>query len=98
MPKRAHNVENRENQLIAAAYDLAEKRIREGTASNSLLVYFLGRGNRKAKLEQEIMTEQSKLVRAKTTTLEDAKNQKEIAMAAIDAMKRYSGHADDEDV
>ena len=40
----ALTVEARENQLISAAIDLAEKQILDGTASPSVLVHYLKLG------------------------------------------------------
>lgn len=88
--------EGRENQLIAAAYDLAEERILSKTASAAEIVHFLKMGSTKERLEREILTEQRKLVTAKTESLESAKKIEEIYQNAIDAMKRYSGHIDEE--
>ena len=54
--------EARENQCIALAMDLAEKQLREGTASSQLITEFVKRGSTKAKLEQEILAEQKILL------------------------------------
>ena len=54
-------LEGRENQLIAASYDLAEKRILEGTASSQELTYFLKAGSSKMRLEMEKLRKRSKL-------------------------------------
>lgn len=84
--------EARENQITAAAYDLAEQRILNGTASAQEIVYFLKRGSKKEKLEQEILEEQKKLVVAKTDAIESDKKTEEFYARVIDAMKMYSGN------
>ena len=90
--------EARENQMIALAMDLAEKQLREGTASSQLITEFVKRGSTKARIEQEILAEQKELITAKTEALQSAKRVEELYADAIKAMKEYSGHGDrDED-
>lgn len=90
--------EARENQMIALAMDLAEKQLRDGTASSQLITEFVKRGSTKARIEQEILAEQKELITAKTEALQSAKRVEELYADAIKAMKRYSGHGDqDED-
>lgn len=83
--------EARENDVIAAAYDLAEKQIREGTVSSQVLSIFLKAGSRKERLEQSILEEQKKLVSAKTETLEADRRDKVAYEEVLAAMKRYRG-------
>ena len=45
--------EARENQLIYLATDLAEKQLREGTASSQVITHYLKLGSTKEKLERE---------------------------------------------
>ena len=52
LPK-AFTPEGRENQLISFAYDLVEKRLREGTATAQETVHFLKMGSTKSRLEKE---------------------------------------------
>lgn len=84
--------EARENQMIALAMDLAEKQLREGTASSQLITEFVKRGSTKARIEQEILAEQKELITAKTEALQSAKRVEELYADAIKAMKEYSGH------
>nr|DAG85718.1 MAG TPA: hypothetical protein [Caudoviricetes sp.] len=87
--------EARENQLIAEAIDLAEKQITEGTASSAVICHYLKLGSTKAKLENEKLQEENKLLRAKTEALESQKNVEQLYKDAIAAMSEYRG-ADDE--
>lgn len=89
--------EGRENQLIAAAYDLAEERILSKTASAQEIVHFLRMGSAKERMEREILAEQKKLVSAKTESLESAKRVEEYYQKAINAMRLYSGRGSEED-
>lgn len=95
-PRPAITPEDRENQVIAAAMDLAEKQIREGTASSQVITYFLKRGSAKEKLEQEILEEQKKLISAKTENLQYAQETKALFEAAMDALTRYRGGGSDD--
>lgn len=83
--------EARENQLVAEAIDLAEKQILEGTASSAVICHYLKLGSTKAKLENEKLKEENKLLRAKTDALESQKNVEQLYKDAIAAMTEYRG-------
>ena len=89
--------EARENQLIYLATDLAEKQLREGTASSQVITHYLKLGSTKEKLEREKLAEENNLLRAKRENLQSQKNVEEKYIKAIDAMKRYSGNGDIDD-
>lgn len=89
--KPAANPDSREKQMINLAVDLAEKQLREGTASSQVIVHYLKLGTEKAKLERTMLESQMKLLEAKTESIEASKHGAEIAEAAIEAMKRYNG-------
>jgi len=87
----AYSDEERENQLIALAYDAVEARIRNGTASSQELVHFLKMGSSREKKEQRIMGEQEKLLSAKTGALEAQKNLDGLMKEALAAFRDYAG-------
>lgn len=90
--------EARENQLISLAVDLAEKQLREGTASSQVITHYLKLGSTKEKIEKEILMKQKDLIDAKTKAYQSAEEMKELYSNALAAMKQYSGHGDpDED-
>lgn len=89
--------EARENQLIFLATDLAEKQLREGTASSQVITHYLKLGTTKEQLEREKLEAENKLLKAKTENLEQQKNSAEDYARVIEAMKRYSGHGDDDE-
>lgn len=93
----ALTLEGRENQLIAAAYDLAERRILEGTASSQELTYFLKMGSSKAVLERDKLREENKLLRAKTEQLKAQVNNEALLERALKAFRSYRGEDEDED-
>lgn len=96
---RARTPEARENQLIALATDLAERQLREGTASSQVITHYLKLGSTKERLEKEILAEQRKLIKAKTDSIESSRRADELYSNAIAAFKKYSGgNSDDEEV
>lgn len=83
--------EDRENQLVSLAINLAEKQLREGTASSQVITHYLKLGSTKERLEKEIMQKQKELIEAKTLTLQSSQRIEELYSNALDAMRRYSG-------
>ena len=102
LPKRkikaAHSIEERELQLQALAYDLAEQQLINGTASSQTINFFLQRGSSREKLEREILKSQKELTEAKTENMRSSAHNDELYSRAIEAMGRYSGnYGGDED-
>jgi len=83
--------EARENQMIALAVDLAEKQLRDGTASSQVITHFLKLATSKEKLEQEILAEQKKLLVAKTDSYKSSARVEELYADALEAMRTYTG-------
>lgn len=96
----AMTLEAREAQLVSLAMDLAEKRIREGTASSQEVTHFLKIGSSEALIKKRILEEEEKLTRAKTEALQSQKHIEELYAKALTAMKDYGGQpdGDEEDV
>lgn len=86
--------EAREGQLIYLATELAEKQLREGTASSQVITHYLKLGSSKERIEKEILEQQKELISAKTKALADAADMKQLYAEAIKAMRRYSGNGD----
>lgn len=95
---RGMTPEARENQLIALAYDVAEEQLRNGTASSQVISHFLKLGSTSGRLERDILSEQKKLVKAKTENLESAKRTEELYKNALNAMRQYSGSQSNDEV
>jgi hypothetical protein len=89
--------EAREKQLTALAYDLAEQRLLDGTASSQEVVHFLKLASKKYRTEVEILDRQKDLITAKTEQLQSQKRVEELYANAISAMKEYSGHGSQDD-
>jgi EAL domain-containing protein (putative c-di-GMP-specific phosphodiesterase class I) len=86
----ASTPEGREQQLISLAVNLAEKQLRDGSASPSVINHYLKMASRRESLEREILERQSKLIEAKAESIVKAKEQEHLAKAAIEAMKSYN--------
>lgn len=91
--------EARENEMITYAIDLAEKQLREGTASSAVITHYLKLGSSKEKLEREKLQKENELLRAKTEALQSQRRIEELYVDALKAMKLYSGEeTDDEEI
>ena len=86
--------EARENQMISYAVDLAEKQLREGTASSQVITHFLKLATVKEQLEREKIRQEIELQKAKTKALASDEEIKSMYADAIKAMQRYSGNGD----
>lgn len=85
--------EGRENQLVAMAADLAEHRIREGTASAQEIVHFLRLGSSREKLEQERLRRENMLLEAKAEAIASSSRYEELVKNAMAAFRSYTGQA-----
>lgn len=83
--------QGREDQLISLAIDLAEKQLREGTASAQVTTHFLKLASSKEKLEREKLELENELIKAKTESLQSQKRTEELYTNAIAAMRSYAG-------
>ncbi len=95
--RRATSPEARENQVISAAVDLAEKQILNGTATSQVIVHFLKLASTKERLEKERLRKEIDLMEAKINAMGALQRDSEMYEAAINAMKNYGGHGSDED-
>lgn len=88
--KPAYSPEGREMQLVDLAVNLAEKQLRDGTASPSVLTHYLKIATKREILEREILEKQSELIEAKSKNIKRDVEAEELAKAAIEAMKNYN--------
>lgn len=88
--KPATTPEAREKQLTNLAVDLAEKQLREGTASAAVITHYLKLASKRELLEREILETQKGLIKAKAENITKASQQEDLAKQAIEAMKSYS--------
>jgi hypothetical protein len=83
--------EGRESQLVALAFDLVEKRIREGTATSQEVTHFLKLGSSREQLEQQRLHHENELLEVKREAMKSQARMEETYKNALDAMRRYSG-------
>jgi type I restriction-modification system DNA methylase subunit len=86
--------EGREQQLIALAVNLAEKQLRDGSASPSVINHYLKMASRREVLERDILEKQSKLIDVKAQSIVNDKDQEQFAKAALEAMRKYKPSSD----
>lgn len=87
----ARNPEVRENEMISLAMDLAEQRLRDGTASSAEVCHFLKLGSSRERIEQRDKQMEIELKAAKTETLLASRRIEELYTDAISAVMQYSG-------
>lgn len=85
----AYTPEERENQLISLAVDLAEKQLLEGKASAQVIVHYLKLASTKEKLQKDLLEKQVELAAAKTEAIQSEKRVEEMFANAINAMRSY---------
>lgn len=88
--------EAKESQMISLAHDLAEKQLREGTASSQVITHFLKMGSEKERLEREKLEEENRLLRAKTKAIDNEGEYRKLVEDAIDAIRGYRGRREDD--
>lgn len=89
-------LEARENQLILLATNLAERQLREGTASSQVIAHYLKLGTTRERLEQERLKQENELVKAKTKKYHSDSHADELYREALDAFRSYTGSVSDE--
>lgn len=89
--------EAREQHMISLAVDLAEQKLRDGTATSQIIEHYLKLGSAKAAIECALMQEELELKRAKTEAIRAERTEEEKYQRAIDAMRIYSGAGDPEE-
>ncbi len=93
----ARILENRENQLIEKAYNLAEERLDNKTASAQEIVHFLKMGTAKAQLEKQKLEAETQLLESKKEMVESSKKSDMVYQQVLDAIKSYGGTETEDD-
>ncbi len=89
--------EARENQLINLATNLAEKQLREGTASSQVIIHYLKQATLKAQIELERIKMENKLIEAKIASLKANELSKEMYERLLKVFSKYSGNLNQEE-
>jgi hypothetical protein len=87
----ATTVEGRENQLISAAVDLAERQLQDGTAAAQVITHYLKLGSTREQLEQERLRRENILLEKRVEAMDSAVRIEELYTEAIKAMRAYGG-------
>lgn len=89
--------EAREQHMISLAVDLAEQRLRDGTASSQIIEHYLRLGSSKSAIECALMQEELELRKARTESIRAERTEEEKYQKAIEAMRIYSGMGEPEE-
>lgn len=87
--------EAQENHMITLAVNLAEKQLRDGTASAQVITHYLKLGSSKERAERELLSKQTELAAAKAESIRSTKRSDEMYDRVIAAMRSYSGMGDE---
>lgn len=92
-PRRppATTPEARENQLVAMAFDLAERQLAEGTASAQVITHYLKLGSSRERLEKEKIQQENELLKGRVEQLASTKKIEELYERALVAISEYKG-------
>jgi len=88
----AKTPEERENQLIEAAVNLAERQLVSGEASAQVITHYLKLGSSREKLEQQRLRNEVALLETKREVMESEKRVETLIADALHAMQAYSGN------
>lgn len=91
IPPPATTIEGRNNQLIAAAFDLAERRLHDGSASAQEVVHFLRLGAAEQRLKEEKLHNENLVLAARTEEMKQRSTGDELYTRALAAFRGYSG-------
>ena len=83
--------EKQEHILIGLAYELAERQLRDGTASPMIVSQLLKRGTLREELELEKLRRENAVLESKKTVLDSNTNTERLMTEAISAMRSYQG-------
>lgn len=98
-PRRqpADTPQDREQQMINYADELAEKQLLAGTASSQVITHYLKLGTSRERLEQEKIANENLRLRAQIAQLESQTRAEELMADVLEKMKIYAGVDEDVD-
>ena len=88
--------EEREQQLISLASTLAEKQLRDGTASAQVITHYLKLGTMREQEELQKLRSENELLKAKKDAIQSVQRSEELFAKAIEQFKTYAGGDEDE--
>lgn len=87
--------EAQENYMITLAMDLAERKLKDGSASSQVITHFLELATIKSKLQNEKLKSDLDVAQAKIKQMESQEDIKTLYENAMTAFRSYSGISDD---
>lgn len=93
----ARTPEARENQLINLAINLAEQKLRDGTASSQIITTLLNMATTKYQLENEKLRSDLKVASAKIEQMQNQGDMKDMYEKALVAFRTYQGNVEIEE-
>lgn len=87
----ARSPEERENQMISLATDLAERQLRDGSASPSVINHYLKLATERYRRENAKLDNETILLQAKVSQIESQRRSDELLERAMKAFSLYSG-------
>lgn len=87
----------REDEMINLAIGLAEKQLKDGTATPSVIVHYLKLGSTRGMIENEMLEKKSQLLTAQKEKLDSDKRVEELYTKALQAMRVYGGQNEDDE-
>lgn len=85
------NPRTKENQMISLAFDLAEKKLKDGSASSQLITHFLKLATIREEMEMKRIEADLALANAKIKHMEAQETSAELYENALKAFASYSG-------
>lgn len=89
--KAAKTPQGRENQMIDLANKLAERQLRDGTASAQVIAHYLKLGSSRERLEQERLRGENALNLKKIEVMAENNRLGDLLDKAMAAFKKYEG-------
>lgn len=89
--KAATTPQSRESKLVSLAEKLAERQLRDGTASSQVITHYLKMGSTREAAEQERIRGEVELQKAKIEAMASTQRLEEMYMKAMDAFRGYQG-------
>lgn len=96
LPPPASTVEAREEEMVNLATNLAEQKLRDGTATSALILHYLKAGSVKERKQVQILSKQEELISAKTESLQLDRKKEDLYEDVISSLKDYRGETYDE--
>lgn len=93
--RAASTPEAREAQMIELADALAERQLRDGSASSQVITHYLKLGSSRERVEQDKIKLEMKKLDAQVGQIAQAAKTEELFAKAIRAMRSYQGLVDD---